>query len=143
MSGTVADDARPVHDTFAAEGAHWLVDLHGCDAAALADLDALRALLQRAARIAGADVLSSHFHRLVARDESRAGVTGVVLLAESHVTIHTWPEHRFAALDVFLCGQTEPAHAIACIETALDPERSVVTRHARGAATTLGGVSAP
>ena len=85
-------------------GTHALLDLYGCDAALLADASALQALLQRAADAAGATTLAAHFHAF----GDGMGVTGVLLLAESHISIHTWPEHRFAALDVFLCGRARP-----------------------------------
>ena len=85
-------------------GTHALLDLYDCDAALLADAAALQALLQRAADAAGATTLAAHFHPF----GDGMGVTGVLLLAESHISIHTWPEHRFAALDVFLCGSARP-----------------------------------
>ena len=113
---------------FAAEGTHWLIDCHGVDAAKLADPALLETLLTGAATAAGARVLFHHFHRF----GDRAGVTGVVLLAESHITIHTWPEHGFAAIDLFLCGATDPARATACIEAGLAPTRIVTIRQVRG-----------
>lgn len=93
-------------------GNHALLDLYGCDAALLADTSALQALLQRAADAAGATTLAAHFHHF----GDGMGVTGVLLLAESHLSIHTWPEHGFAALDVFLCGdgQLERARVLLC-----------------------------
>ena len=93
-------------------GTHALLDLYDCDAALLADAAALQALLQRAADVAGATTLAAHFHHF----GDGMGVTGVLLLAESHLSIHTWPEHGFAALDVFLCGdgQLERARALLC-----------------------------
>ena len=86
-------------------GTHALLDLYDCDAALLADASALQALLQRAADAAGATTLAAHFHHF----GDGMGVTGVLLLAESHISIHTWPEHRFAAIDIFLCGNGRPA----------------------------------
>ena len=69
-----------------APGNHALLDLYGCDAALLADAAALQALLQRAADAAGATTLAAHFHHF----GDGMGVTGVLLLAESHLSIHTW-----------------------------------------------------
>jgi len=114
---------------FAPRGTHWLVDCYGVDALLLRDAPTIEALLRDAARAAGAHVLSSHVHRF----GDGAGVTGVVVLAESHLTIHTWPEHGFAAIDLFLCGETEPERAIAHLESAWPDARIVKTRHARGA----------
>lgn len=115
---TLADPVATVPHHHAAQGTHWLMDCHGCPADVLADLAGLERLLADAARVAGARVLDSHFHRL-----PPDGVTGVVVLAESHVTIHTWPEHGFAAVDLFLCGETVPERAVAAIEAGLAPER--------------------
>jgi S-adenosylmethionine decarboxylase len=89
-------------------GVHVLADLGGIEADLLRDAAALEAILVDAAKAAGACVLSAHFHRF----GGEQGVTGVVLLAESHITIHTWPEHRFAALDIFMCGNARPHEAV-------------------------------
>jgi len=98
-------------------GQHLLADLSGIDAKKLGSCEALDALLREAAAAAQARVLFSHFH---AFGEGQ-GVTGVVLLAESHISIHTWPEHGFAAADIFMCGDAQPELALAIIESALQP----------------------
>lgn len=67
----------------------------------------MESLLKRAARNAGATILSSHFHRF----GIGKGLTGVLLLAESHITVHTWPEHDYAAFDIFMCGACDPQKA--------------------------------
>lgn len=81
-------------------GGHGLLDLYGCPPELLRDEGFLKRLLSSAAEAAGASILGSHFHTF----GGSGGVTGVLLLAESHISIHTWPEHGFAAVDVFLCG---------------------------------------
>ena len=98
-----------------ASGAHLLADLHGVPASLLRDDATLQALLIRAATAANARVLFSHFHAF----GDGGGITGVVLLAESHISIHTWPEHGFAAVDIFMCGGAHPARALQLIEHGL------------------------
>jgi S-adenosylmethionine decarboxylase len=110
-------------------GAHVLADLHGIDPGLLRDADGLRFLLTEAARVAHANVLGAHFHTF----GDTAGVTGVVLLSESHITIHTWPEHSYAALDIFMCGQARPEQALEHIRQALAPNRADTTHVPRGA----------
>lgn len=103
-------------------GTHLLADLSGVDAALLRDCAALEALLRRAAIEAGAQVLHGHFHSF----GQEAGVTGVLLLAESHISIHTWPEAGFAAVDIFMCGAARPQIALDIISTALKARYSTL-----------------
>ena len=109
-------------------GIHVLADLAGIDAALLVDPAAIDALLREAAQAAGARILHSHFHAF----GPGAGVTGVLLLAESHISIHTWPEHGFAAADIFMCGEARPERALAVIDAALQPATRAVQTIARG-----------
>lgn len=113
-------------------GTHLLADLDGVAAALLTDPQAIDALLRRAALAAGARVLHSHFHAF----GPGQGVTGVLLLAESHISIHTWPEVGFAAADVFMCGAARPQLALEVIEMALQPRAKRVRLIARGPAWT-------
>ncbi|MEQ8821866.1 MAG: adenosylmethionine decarboxylase [Sumerlaeia bacterium] len=109
-------------------GHHWLMDFHGCAAAGLNDPAAIEALLRQAAAAAGATVLSVSSHAF-----SPHGLTAVALLAESHLAIHTWPEHRFAAADLFTCGPTcEPRNALAVLRYGLGAESVEVSEAARG-----------
>ena len=88
----------------------------------------MRALLADCARRGGATVVEERFHRFAPQ-----GVSGVVVLAESHVAVHTWPENGFAALDVFTCGEPEMAERIADhLVTALEPGREERQRVERG-----------
>jgi len=98
-------------------GIHVLADLNGIDAEKLCSCEALERLLRTAAEAAKAHVLHSHFHGF----GEGQGVTGVVLLAESHISIHTWPECGFAAADIFMCGSAQPELALTIIQTALAP----------------------
>lgn len=115
-------------DTHAASGVHLLADLHGVDPALLRDAGAIDALLRRAALAAGARILHGHFHTFGAG----GGVTGVLLLAESHISIHTWPESGFAAADIFMCGAARPRLALELIEAALQPQSCETKTIARG-----------
>jgi S-adenosylmethionine decarboxylase len=111
-------------------GTHLLADFYGVDAARLVSSQAIDALLRAGAEAAGARILHSHFHSF----GDAMGVTGVVLLAESHISIHTWPEFGFAAADIFMCGSAQPRLALDIIEHALAPASSIVQTIARGGA---------
>jgi S-adenosylmethionine decarboxylase len=106
-----------VNSAFRPAGIHLLADLGGIDPALLSNAEEIDALLRRAALAAGARILHSHFHTF----GTGMGVTGVLLLAESHISIHTWPESGFAAADIFMCGAAEPEIALAVIDAALRP----------------------
>lgn len=113
---------------FSPTGIHLLADLHGADRALLADAGAIDALLRRAALAAGAHILYGHFHTFGAG----GGVTGVLLLAESHISIHTWPEDGFAAVDIFMCGAARPRLALDVVEAALGAGHVDLRTIARG-----------
>lgn len=119
---------------FRAEGTHVLADLSGVAPALLADSQRLEALLRDAAVAAGATILHSHFHAF----GPGQGVTGVVLLAESHISIHTWPEQQFAAADIFMCGASQPELALAVLRAALAPESCAIQTVRRAAQRLVG-----
>ena len=79
---------------------HSLIEFGGCDAEALGRSDLIRPVLIEAVRAGGGTIVAEMFH-----DFSPHGVTGVIVIAESHVAIHTWPEHRLAAVDIFSCSE--------------------------------------
>lgn len=108
-------------------GTHLLADLFGCDG--LDDIDRIEATLRAAVKAAGATLLELRLHGF---GEGK-GVTGVALLAESHISIHTWPEHDYAAADIFLCGRTHDLDAaLAALATGLEADRCEEQRIARG-----------
>lgn len=82
---------------------HILAELYGCDRGLLDDLSSVREFLLNATRAIGATVVGDTFHRF-----SPQGVTGVVAIAESHLSIHTWPEHSYATVDVHTCADLDP-----------------------------------
>jgi S-adenosylmethionine decarboxylase len=104
-------------------GLHLLADMSGIEPGLLTDCAKIEQLLRDAAKAAGAQVLHSHFHGF----GDGFGVTGVVLLAESHISIHTWPEDGFAAADIFMCGATDPQRALSLLRSALQPTGCAVT----------------
>ncbi len=80
-------------------GNHVLLELYGCDPKALNDVDDLEEVFVKAAEKSNATVLKTAFHQF-----NPHGVSGVVIISESHFAVHTWPEHEFAAVDIFSCG---------------------------------------
>jgi len=87
-------------------GTHILIDVTGD--APLSDPQAIERVLRVAADKAGATTLDARFHHF----GEEMGVTGFLLLAESHISIHTWPEHHFAAIDLFVCGSPDLENAL-------------------------------
>lgn len=107
-------------------GTHLLVDLWG--ASNLGDPDLIDKALRAAAEKAGATILHSHFHHF----SPNGGVSGVVVLAESHISIHTWPERDFAAVDIFMCGACDPHLSVPVLKAAFQPDRVVLGEQRRG-----------
>lgn len=93
-------------------GRHLLLEMNECAPALLDDVALVKQVLLAAAEEAGVTVVGEVFHKF-----SPVGVTGIVCIAESHISIHTWPEHGYAAVDIFTCGENfkpmEAAHFIA------------------------------
>ncbi|HEV3166120.1 MAG TPA: adenosylmethionine decarboxylase [Isosphaeraceae bacterium] len=115
-------------------GRHVIAELDGCDARLLSNPPCIRLLMRRAAEEAGATLLADEVFEF-----QNGGVSGFVLLAESHISIHTWPEHRYAALDIFTCGQhTLPDMACAYLMKHLGATDVRVTAMERGVPTKRG-----
>ncbi len=88
-------------------GEHYIIELFDCNKGILNDLPKIRETLLEAARMAGATIIDSRFHQF-----SPQGVSGMIVIAESHLSIHTWPELGYAALDVFTCSHTLDMEAV-------------------------------
>lgn len=82
-------------------GRHLLLELNGCNPKLLNDVKRVEEIMVAGAKIAKATIVGIHFHQF-----SPHGISGIVVIAESHVAIHTWPEHGYAAVDIFTCGET-------------------------------------
>jgi S-adenosylmethionine decarboxylase len=109
-------------------GRHVLLELGECNEGKLNDLEFVKSTMLNAAVETGATVIGEIFHQF-----SPQGVTGVVAIAESHVCIHTWPEFRYAAVDIFTCGDGfEPNDAAQLIIERLESRRPEVREVARG-----------
>lgn len=110
-----------------ATGRHLLVEYHGCDIEVLNDLTKIEELMKRAALAAGASIVGAVFHPFTPQ-----GVSGVVVIEESHLSIHTWPEHGYAAVDFFTCGDCEPERAHQVLLTGLESNNSEIMHVKRG-----------
>jgi len=108
-------------------GVHLIVDLHG--AKRLNDIDHIQATLRRCIEASRATLLHIHLHHF-----QPSGVSGVAVLAESHISIHTWPEAGYAALDIFMCGSAEPDNCIPVLREAFAAKRVEVNEILRGQA---------
>ncbi|MSP24499.1 MAG: adenosylmethionine decarboxylase [Myxococcales bacterium] len=84
-------------------GRHLILELYDCDRALIDDLAVVERCLRKAAERVGATVMAAQFHRYCPQ-----GVSGTLLIAESHLSIHTWPEHGYVAADIFTCGGLDP-----------------------------------
>jgi len=107
-------------------GKHLIIDLFG--AKRLDDIAFIDATLRDCIKVSGATLLHLHLHHFT----ENSGVSGVAVLAESHISIHSWPEYGYAAMDVFMCGETEPHLAVEVLRRAFKPERLEVGEHRRG-----------
>ena len=106
-------------------GVHLIIDLH--DAERLDDIDHIEATLRHCVEAARATLLHIHVHHFQPN-----GVSGVAVLAESHISIHTWPEAGYAALDVFMCGSANPDRCIPVLREAFAAKRVGVNEILRG-----------
>jgi len=109
-------------------GLHILADLYGVEADKIDRVEDIRELLEGAVKYADLTKISSHYYQFQPH-----GATGVVLLAESHISIHTWPEHGIATVDVYTCGDPQKAYrAMDFIISRLKPLRVEKQIHDRG-----------
>lgn len=133
-SGARAETNHAASDYFVSRegrryaGTHLLIDLWG--ATRLDDLAHVEATLRAAVHAVGATLLDLKVHHFTPND----GVSGIAVLAESHISIHTWPERGYAALDIFVCGTCDPHAAVPVLRRAWRPEEVIISEHRRGLA---------
>jgi S-adenosylmethionine decarboxylase len=107
-------------------GAHVLADLWGAER--LDDIEFMEEAMRNAVEACGATLLHIHLHHF----GEGCGVSGVAVLAESHISVHTWPERGFAAFDIFMCGACEPELALPVLQKYFNPERMDTELQKRG-----------
>lgn len=109
-------------------GRQILAEFFQCDSEILNSVDAVKMFMQEAAAISQAHVVQSVFHLF-----NPHGVSGVVVIAESHFAIHTWPEYGYAAVDLFTCGeQVDPWKAFECLKKLLKASKVITMEIKRG-----------
>lgn len=118
-------DYGVVRDGVRYSGVHLIIDLYG--AKRLNDLDFINAAMRKCVDAAGATLLHIHLHPFEPN-----GVSGVAVLAESHISVHTWPEEGYAAFDVFMCGDTKPEICADIFKEAFQPDHMTVNELLRG-----------
>ena len=107
-------------------GTHLILDLW--DAEGLDNLELMESAMREAVITCGATLLHVHLHHFT----PSYGISGVAVLAESHISVHTWPERNFAAFDIFMCGDARPELAIPVLKRAFNPGRINISEHLRG-----------
>ena len=107
-------------------GSHILADLWGADR--LDDIKYIEEAMRKAVEVCGATLLHIHLHHF----GDGCGVSGIAVLAESHISVHTWPERGFAAFDIFMCGSCDPELALPILQKYFIPERMDTDLQKRG-----------
>jgi S-adenosylmethionine decarboxylase len=107
-------------------GTHLILDLWTAEG--LDDLERMEIAIREAVAVAGATLLHIHLHHFT----PSGGISGVAVLAESHISVHTWPERGYAAFDIFMCGKARPDLAIPVLKRTFLPGRMVISEHLRG-----------
>lgn len=128
----VSDDDRLDHfivrNGVRCAGSHLIIDLY--DATGLDNMQLMHDAMVDCVEECGATLLHIHLHHF----EPNGGISGVAVLAESHISVHTWPEFGYAAFDVFMCGNAEPHKATEVLKKAFSPSRVILNEFMRGQA---------
>ncbi|RLE62843.1 MAG: adenosylmethionine decarboxylase [Thermoprotei archaeon] len=109
-------------------GYHYVIEASGCDPEILTDASALKKILLEAAKVGEMDVRSTYFYKFTPQ-----GVSGMVIVSESHISIHTWPEKGYAAIDVYTCDtNSKPEKTVNYILEKIKAEYAHITEIERG-----------
>lgn len=109
-------------------GQHLLVEFYNCNQTILDDVAGIEQHMNKAARVCGATVVQSTFHRF-----QPYGVSGVVVISESHLAIHTWPEYGYASVDLYTCGEeVEPMKAYEYLKAVFESQETEIQSLKRG-----------
>jgi S-adenosylmethionine decarboxylase proenzyme len=119
-------------------GRHLLAEFYGCTDASVDDVERMRAHMLAAADAIGATVVGEAFHRYEPQ-----GVSGTLLIAESHLSVHSWPEARYIAVDIFTCGGLDPRPGYRLLTTAFAASDSRMHEIVRGLARDIDGAALP
>jgi S-adenosylmethionine decarboxylase len=118
-------------------GRHLLLELYDCSSEVLNSLESVKRAMVEAAKRAEATIIDVVFHEF-----NPFGISGVVVIAESHLSIHTWPEHRYAAVDIFSCGETlKPAEAASYLVEQFGASRASCVEVKRGVFAGMAGLA--
>jgi S-adenosylmethionine decarboxylase len=132
MAGLEILDVGQQENVKSTVGRHLIAELFNCDKQILTDVNKIREIFIQAVKEANMRVVAAHFHRF-----KPYGVSGMVIVAESHLSIHTWPEHGYAAIDIYVCGdEADPWKAYKIIVeelkakqiTALELKRGIIIK---------------
>lgn len=107
-------------------GTHLLIDFWGAEH--LTDLELMETKFRECVEACGATLLHIHLHHFT----PNGGISGVAVLAESHISVHTWPERGYAAFDIFMCGDAAPEKAVPILKKAFHPTHVTVGEQLRG-----------
>jgi len=108
------------------KGTHIVVELSFCNENTINNLEKLKDLLVKAAKKANATIKASYFF------DFGEGISGFLVLAQSHLSIHTWPKNKYVALDIYTCGDTDPEKAVELIIKELECKKAYVSKLERG-----------
>lgn len=125
-AGDVSNDHFIRRNGIEFAGTHLILDLW--EAQGLDDLELMESAMREAIDTCGATLLHIHLHHFTPSN----GISGVAVLAESHISVHTWPERDFAAFDIFMCGDARPELAIPVLKRAFKPLRINIAEQLRG-----------